>query len=108
MTNSEPIVIRAAMKPIATLRAALPSVDLNTMQPMEASYERSDVCAVPAASVVLEAIVALEVARAMTEKFGSDNVGEMKACYQAFCEIVRKQLLETGGRRLEAGGILLP
>ena len=91
MTNSEPIVIRAALKPIATLKAALPSVDLNTMQPSQASYERSDVCAVPAASVVLEAVVALEVAMALTEKFGSDNVEEMKAFYQAFCEMARNQ-----------------
>ena len=95
MTNSEPIVIRAAMKPIATLKAALPSVDLNTMQPSEASYERSDVCAVPAAGVVLEAIVALEVAKALTEKFGCDNVEEMKTFYRGFCETVRKQLMSS-------------
>ena len=91
MTNSEPIVIRAALKPIATLKAALPSVDLSSMQPTTASYERSDVCAVPAASVVLEAVVALEIAKALTEKFGSDSVGEMKAFYQAFCEMNRKR-----------------
>jgi len=92
MTNSEPIVIRAAMKPIATLKMPLPSVDLNTMQPAEASYERSDVCAVPAASVVLEAVVALELARAMTEKFGCDHIAEMKAFYKAFCEMTAEQL----------------
>ena len=91
MTNSEQIVIRAAMKPIATLKNALPSVDLNTMQPTQAAYERSDVCAVPAASVVLEAIVALEVAKAMTEKFGSDHIDEMKANYRTFCGMEQNQ-----------------
>jgi chorismate synthase len=82
-------VIRAAMKPIATLKKPLPSVNLRTLQSSQASYERSDVCAVPAASVVLEAIVALEIARAMTEKFGSDSLDEMKAYYKAFCETVK-------------------
>jgi chorismate synthase len=91
MTNSEPILIRAALKPIATLKAALPSVDLTTMQPTTASYERSDVCAVPAASVVLEAIVALEIAKALTEKFGSDSIDEMKAFYRSFGEITRQR-----------------
>ncbi len=92
MTNSEPIVIRAAKKPIATLKTALPSVDLNTMQATEASYERSDVCAVPAASVVLEAIVALEIAKALTEKFGCGSISEMKSAYRAFCELTAKQI----------------
>ena len=91
MSNSEPIVMRAALKPIATLKEALPSVDLKTMQPTQASYERSDVCAVPAASVVLEAIVALEIAKALTEKFGTDSVEEMKAFYRTFCEQRRSQ-----------------
>ena len=92
MTNSEPLVIRAAMKPIATLKTPLPSVNLATLQPAQASYERSDVCAAPAASVVLEAVVAIEVARALTEKFGSDNVEEMKAFYQTFCEMTAKRI----------------
>jgi len=77
MTNSEPIVLRAAMKPIPTLRKPLLSVHRETLLPMISSYERSDVCAVPAASVVLEAVVALEIARAMTEEFGSDHIGEL-------------------------------
>ena len=95
MTNSEPIVIRAALKPIATLRAALPSVDLNTMQPTKASYERSDVCAIPAASVVLEAIVALEIAKSLTEKFGSDSLDEMKAYYHSFGEMTQKRFCRS-------------
>ncbi|MCL2349517.1 MAG: chorismate synthase [Planctomycetaceae bacterium] len=93
MTNSEPIVIRVAKKPIATLKTALPSVDLNTLTPTAASYERSDVCAVPAASVVLEAIVALEMARALTEKFGCDSVDEMKAFYDAFCQMTVRRFM---------------
>jgi len=91
MTNSEPIIIRAALKPIATLQAALPSVDWKTMQPTTASYERSDVCAVPAASVVLEAVVALEIATVLTEKFGSDSVEEMKAFYRSFGKIAKQR-----------------
>lgn len=71
MTNSEPILLRAAMKPIPTLRKPLPSVHRETLQAVESSYERSDVCAVPAASVVLEAVTALEIARAMIEQFGA-------------------------------------
>jgi chorismate synthase len=74
MTNSEPIVLRAAMKPIPTIRKPLPSVNRETREPMEASYERSDVCAVPAASVVLQAVTALEIAKALTEKYGSDHI----------------------------------
>ena len=70
MTNSEPILLRAAMKPIPTLRKPFPSVNFETLEAVESSYERSDVCAVPAASVVLEAVTALEIAKALTEQFG--------------------------------------
>jgi len=77
ITNSQPIVVRAAMKPIPTLRKALPSVDLKTAQAVEASYERSDVCAVSAASVVLENVIAFEIAAALVEKLGGDSLAEM-------------------------------
>ncbi|NOY30522.1 MAG: chorismate synthase, partial [Planctomycetes bacterium] len=70
MTNGQPIVIRAAKKPISTLAKPLASVNLDTKQPEEASYERSDVCAVSAASVIIESVVAFEVARALIDKFG--------------------------------------
>ena len=79
MTNGQPMIVRGAMKPIATLLKPLESVDLNTKQPDKAAYERSDVCAVPAASVVMENVVAFEIARAMVEKFGGDSMTEMRA-----------------------------
>lgn len=79
MTTGMPIVIRAAMKPIPTLTKPLDSVDLETMSPTQAHVERSDVCAVPAARVVGEAMVALVLGAAYLEKFGGDGVEQLKA-----------------------------
>lgn len=84
MTNGMPVVVRAAMKPIPTLRKALRSVDLVTKKPFEAAYERSDTCAVPAASVVGEAMVALVLADAVMEKFGGDSLEETKRNYDSY------------------------
>jgi chorismate synthase len=84
MTNGQPLVIRAAKKPISTLRKALDSINLDTKQPDPASYERSDVCAVPAASVILENVVAFEIATALVEKFGGDSLQEMRARWNLF------------------------
>ncbi len=84
MTNGAPLVLSAAMKPISTLKAPLASVDLATRQPEEAAYERSDVCAVPAASVVVEAVVATELAGAMVERFGGDSLAQMRAAQEAW------------------------
>lgn len=78
ITNGEPLVIRAAMKPIATLPAALPSVDLRTLQPRHAHVERSDTCAVPAAGVVAEAMVALALADALLEALGGDTMQSLR------------------------------
>ena len=78
ITNGMPIVCRAAMKPISTLRKALPSVDVNTKDPYDAAFERSDICAVAAASVVAEAMVALVLADALLEKTGGDSLAEVK------------------------------
>jgi chorismate synthase len=78
ITNGEPLVCRAAMKPIATLRRALGSVDVATKEPYEAAFERSDICAVAAASVVGEAMVAITLADAALEKFGGDSLGELQ------------------------------
>ena len=78
MSNGQPIVVRAAMKPIPTTLTPLRSVDLSTGEPAETQYQRSDVCAVPAASVVGEAMVAWVLADALIEKLGGDNVEEMK------------------------------
>jgi chorismate synthase len=90
ITNGQPVIVRAAMKPIATLLKALQSVDLNTKQPEKAAYERSDVCAVPAASVVMENVVAFEIARAFVEKFGGDSLVEARADYESFLGLARK------------------
>jgi len=86
MTNAEPVVVRAAMKPIATLLQGMPSVDLNSKEAQQSSYERSDICAVPAAGVVLENVVAFEIARAMLEKFGGDSLLETQNNYERFLE----------------------
>lgn len=86
ISNGEPIVVRAYMKPIPTLKKSLRSVDLLTKEQVAASYERSDICAVPAASVVCEAMIAFEIARAFTEKFGGDSIGEMKRNYEGYIE----------------------
>src|SRR5208337_2240229 len=76
ITNGEPVVCRAAMKPIATLKKALGSVDVTTKEGYEAAFERSDVCAVAAASVVGEAMVCIVLADALLEKFGGDSMRE--------------------------------
>jgi chorismate synthase len=96
MTNGAPLVVRAAMKPIATLLKPLPSVDLQTHQPEPAVYERSDVCAVPAASVILEHVVAFEVASAMVEKFAGDSFMEMRANYDEFLRAARALATRPG------------
>ncbi len=87
MTNGQPLVLRAAMKPISTLQKPLDSIQMDTKEPSGASYERSDICAVPAASVIMEAVVALEIAAAMIDKFGGDSVQEMKQRWDLFQEM---------------------
>jgi len=89
MTNGEPVVVRGAMKPISTLLRGMPSVDLNTKQAQTSTYERSDICAVSAASVVMENVVAFEVARALCEKFGGDSVTEMRMNHDQFMKLAR-------------------
>jgi chorismate synthase len=84
MTNGEPLVLRAAMKPIPTLMRPLASVDLDTMEPVDASKERSDVCAVPAAAVVAEAEVAMVLADAHLKKFGCDALVDILAARDAY------------------------
>ena len=89
MSNGEDIVLRAVMKPIPTLYKPLKSVDIETKEIFEASIERSDICAVPAASVVGEAVVAIEIANAMLDKFGGDSLEEMKRNYEGYIEYVK-------------------
>jgi chorismate synthase len=91
MTNGQPLVVRAAKKPISTLRKPLESVNLQTKQPESAEYERSDVCAVSAASVIVENVVAFEIARALVEKFGNDSLAEMRARYELFMKMARER-----------------
>ena len=91
MTNGQPLIVRAAKKPISTLAKPLESVNLKTKQPETAAYERSDVCAVPAASVIVENVVAFEVARALVEKFGHDSLQEMKARWDLFHQLARRR-----------------
>jgi chorismate synthase len=76
MSTGEPLRVRAAMKPISTVPRALATVDVATGEPAVAINQRSDVCAVPAAGVVAEAMVALVLAEAAVEKFGGDSVAE--------------------------------
>jgi chorismate synthase len=89
ITNGEPIVLRVAMKPISTLYSPKQSVDIETKKPFDATVERSDICTVPAAGVVGEAVVAFEMANALIEKFGGDSVEEMKRNYDSYLAYVK-------------------
>jgi chorismate synthase len=89
MTNGKPVVVRGAMKPISTLGKPLMSVDLNTKQPSEAGWERSDISAIGAASVIMENVVAFEIARAMLEKFGGDSMREVRGNYENYLGMAR-------------------
>lgn len=94
MSNGSPIVVRAAMKPISTLLRGMPSVDLNTKDAAQSAYERSDICAVSAASVVVENVVAFEVARSLREKFGGDSMVEVMDQFGRYLEFARRLPLE--------------
>jgi chorismate synthase len=89
MTNGEDLRVRGFLKPISTLRRPLESVDLETREPSKAAYERSDVCVVPAAGVIGEAMVAIVLAGAMLEKFGGDSLRETRRNYEGYLEQVR-------------------
>jgi chorismate synthase len=92
MTNGQPVVVRGAMKPISTLGKPLASVDLNTRQPSDAGWERSDISAISAASVVMENVVAFEIAKAFLEKFGGDSLREVRMNYDSFLIAARGPL----------------
>ena len=89
MSNGSDIIIRAAMKPIPTLYKPLQSVDIVSKKAFKASVERSDTCAVPAAAVVGEAVVAFVVAQAMAEKFGGDSMTEMKRNFEGYLDYIK-------------------
>jgi len=88
VTNGEPIDLRVAIKPISTMKKPMSSIDLKTKEKTEAHYERSDVCVVPAAGVIGEAVVALTVAEAFLEKFGGDSMPEVDRNYRAYMESI--------------------
>lgn len=94
MTNGMPIVVTGTMKPISTLLRGLPSVNLETKQPEDSQYERSDICAVSAASVVMENVVAFEVARALCDKFPGDSLVELRAAFEGYLATARRLPLE--------------
>lgn len=94
MTNGMPVVVRGTMKPISTLLRGLPSVDLNSKKPEMSQYERSDVSAIAAASVVMENVVAFEIARAFRDKFSGDSMIEVRAQYEVFMEYAQRLPLE--------------
>jgi chorismate synthase len=89
MTNGQDVLVRGFLKPISTLRRPLESVDLTTREPALAAYERSDVCVVPAAAVIGEAMVAIVLAQAFLEKFGGDSIDETRRNFEGYLEQVR-------------------
>jgi chorismate synthase len=91
VTTGEPLLVRGAMKPISTLRKPLASVDLRDGSPGDAAVERSDVCAVPAAGVVGEAMVALVLADAFLEKFGGDSISEVRRNFESYLAYLKER-----------------
>ncbi len=89
MTNGQDVLARGMLKPISTLRRPLESVDLLTREPAPAAYERSDVCVVPAAGVIGEAMVAIVLAQAFLEKFGGDSLTETRRNFEGYLEQVK-------------------
>jgi chorismate synthase len=89
ISNGEDLVVRGYLKPISTLRRPLASVSFETREETKASYERSDVCVVPAAGVAGEAMVALTVARCVVEKFGGDSLRELERNFKGYCDQIR-------------------
>jgi chorismate synthase len=90
MTNGQPVVVRVAMKPLSTLMKPMRSVDIQTGQEVKATVERSDVCATPAAAVIGEAVVAVELAKALLDKFGGDSVRELKRNVESYREACQR------------------
>jgi chorismate synthase len=90
ISNGEDLVVRGYLKPISTLRRPLASVAFDTREATKASYERSDVCVVPAAGVASEAMVALTVARLVVEKFGGDSLLELERNYRGYCDQIKR------------------
>ena len=90
ITNGEDVVVRGYLKPISTLRRALSTADMVTKEPVQAAYERSDWCVVPAAGVAGEAMVALVLAAAFLQKFGGDSLGEMRRNFERYAQQIQE------------------
>jgi len=90
ITNGEDIVVRGYLKPISTLRKPLGTADMVTKEPIQAAYERSDWCVVPAAGVAAEAMVALVLADAFLQKFGGDSLPEMRRNFEGYARQVKE------------------
>jgi chorismate synthase len=90
MSTGEPLRVRVAFKPLSTLMRPLHSVDIRTKEPVEATIERSDVCAIPAAAVIAESVVTFVLAQAFLEKFGGDSLTEIRRNYEGYMEQVRQ------------------
>jgi len=103
-SNGEPIVVRASKKPISTLAARGPSVNMATKGPQPASYERSDVCAVPAASVIVENVVAFEIASALVERYVGGSLGALRASMRTIHELSSRHLKDYWSDASESGG----
>ena len=84
ITNGEELRVRGYLKPISTLKKPLKSVDIDSKQPSDAAYERSDVTVVPAAGVIGESMLAIVLANAMREKFGGDSLDEMRRNFEGY------------------------
>jgi chorismate synthase len=96
MSTGEILRVRAAMKPISTVPKALATIDVSTGEATKAHHQRSDVCAVPAAGIVAEAMVALVIANAMLEKFGGDSITETKRNLDSFLESIPDAMKSAG------------
>jgi chorismate synthase len=92
MSNGEPVLVSAAMKPISTISKQLRTVDISTGEETKAFKERADSCAVPAAAVIGESMVAVVLAEAFLEKFGADNMADIRAAHNAYA----RRLAEAG------------
>lgn len=91
ISNGMPVIVRATMKPIPTLRKPLKSVDVFTKESTEAAYERSDICAVPSASIIGEAVLAWHIAEAFLEKFGGDSLDEVSANFYSYKKMIMEK-----------------
>lgn len=92
MSNGEPVLIRAAIKPVPTLGSPLPSIDLDTGEEVKAHFERSDICVVPSGGVIAESMLALVLVDAFLEKFGGDHIEELRRNYDSYIQSLKSRM----------------